>query len=107
MRASPLQLRDFRRGNSLIARRTEQLRFKIITIDTSFCRNSQSKEIRRISTTIPHSSFLGCVSKSQEMQFRVDLPSFQGDFPQACWRQVKGNKRRNAGKDAENALQGF
>jgi len=25
------------------------------------------------------------------MQFRVDLPAFQGDFLQAYWRQVKGN----------------
>jgi hypothetical protein len=41
------------------------------------------------------------------MQFRVDLPAFQGDFPQACWRQVKGNQRRNAGKDAVIALQAF
>ncbi len=39
------------------------------------------------------------------MQFRVDLLAFQGDFPQACWRQVKGNQRRNAGKDAVIALQ--
>jgi hypothetical protein len=41
------------------------------------------------------------------MQFQVDLPAFQGDFPQACWRQVKGNQRRNAGKDAVIALQAF
>ena len=27
--------------------------------------------------------FLECVSKYQEMQFRVDLTAFQGDFPQA------------------------
>ena len=26
---------------------------------------------------------LECVSKCREMQFRVDLPAFQGDFPQA------------------------
>jgi hypothetical protein len=25
---------------------------------------------------------LECVSKCREMQFRVDLPAFQGDFPQ-------------------------
>ena len=50
---------------------------------------------------------LECVSKCREMQFRVDLAAFQGDFPQACWRQVKGNQRRNAGKDAENALPAF
>ncbi len=47
---------------------------------------------------------LECVSKCREMQFRVDLLAFQGDFPQACWQQVKG---RNAGKDAEIALQAF
>jgi len=41
------------------------------------------------------------------MQFRADLTAFQGDSPQACWRQVKGNQRRNAGKEAENALQAF
>ena len=29
---------------------------------------------------------LECVSKSQEMQFRVDLTAFQGDFPQVYWR---------------------
>ena len=26
---------------------------------------------------------LECVSKCRKMQFRVDLPAFQGDFPQA------------------------
>ncbi len=26
---------------------------------------------------------LECVSKCEEMQFRVDLAAFQGDFPQA------------------------
>ena len=29
---------------------------------------------------------LECVSKCREMQFRVDLPAFQGDFPQVYWR---------------------
>jgi hypothetical protein len=43
----------------------------------------------------------------RNVQFRVDWAAFQGDFPQACWRQVKENQRRNAGKDAENALQAF
>ena len=28
-------------------------------------------------------ALLECVSKCREMQFRVDLPAFQGDFPQA------------------------
>ena len=46
---------------------------------------------------------LGCVSKVQDVQFRADLTAFQGDFPQACWRQVKGNQRRNAGKGAVTA----
>ena len=29
---------------------------------------------------------LECVSKCREMQFRVDLTAFQGDFPQVYWR---------------------
>ena len=28
-------------------------------------------------------ALLECVSKCRKMQFRVDLPVFQGDFPQA------------------------
>ena len=39
---------------------------------------------------------LECVSKSWKMQFRANQVAVQGDFPQACWRQVKGNQRRNA-----------
>ena len=31
----------------------------------------------------PSCLILECVSKGREMQFRVDLPAFQGDFPQA------------------------
>ena len=31
----------------------------------------------------PSCLILECVSKCREMQFRVDLPAFQGDFPQA------------------------
>ena len=50
---------------------------------------------------------LECVSKCSKMQFRVDLPAFQGDFPQACWRQVKEIQHRNTGEDAEIALQAF
>ena len=50
---------------------------------------------------------LECVSKSREMQFRVDLTAFQGAFPQAYWLQVKEKQHRNAVKYAENALQGF
>ena len=50
---------------------------------------------------------LGCVSKSWKMQFRANQAAVQGDFPQACWRQVKGNQRRNAAQDAENAWSGF
>ena len=48
---------------------------------------------------------LKCVSKCRKMQFRVDLPAFQGDFPQPCWRQVKENQHRNAGKDAVTATE--
>lgn len=50
---------------------------------------------------------LGCVSKSQGMQFRAKLAAFQGDFPQAYWLQVKGKQHRKAAKSAENALRGF
>ena len=50
-------------------------------------------------------SDLECVSKCRKMQFRVGLPAVQGDFPQACWRQVKGNQRRNEGKDAVSATE--
>ena len=50
---------------------------------------------------------LECVTKMRDVQFRVDWAAYQGDFPQACWRQVKGNQRRNAGKDAVTALQAF
>ena len=32
---------------------------------------------------LPDIDTLECVSKCREMQFRVDLPAFQGDFPQA------------------------
>ena len=47
--------------------------------------------------------WLECVSKMRDVQFRVDWAAFQGDFPQACWRPVKGNQRTNAGKGAVTA----
>ena len=50
---------------------------------------------------------LGCVSKSQEMQFRADWAAFQGEKPQAYWLQVKVFQHRKAALDAENALRGF
>ena len=31
---------------------------------------------------------------------RVDFLSYQGEAPQACWRQVKGIQRRHSEKDA-------
>ena len=39
---------------------------------------------------------LECVSKTREMQFRVDLAAFQGAFPQAYWLQVNEKQHRNA-----------
>ena len=50
---------------------------------------------------------LECVSKVEEMQFRVGLAAFQGAFSQVCWRQTKEKQHRNAAKDAENACSGF
>ena len=52
------------------------------------CYNEIGRSLDWLSSipTKKHCSRLECVSKCREMQFRVDLPAFQGDFPQVYWR---------------------